>query len=79
MKNYTIVILNKETINIQNSKKLEIMNGELGPAIKRVLSPTKTEYIPVANITSMIVEDLDKKSSIEKKRQKHVKKIEGKK
>ncbi len=79
MKNYTIVILNKETINIMNAKKLEIVNGEIGPAILRKISSTKTEYIPVASIASMIVEDLDKKKKADDKRQKHIKKLEGKK
>lgn len=79
MKNYSITILNKETINIRNAKKLEIINGEIGPAIKTVQSPIITRYIPVANITSMIVEDLDKKNAIQKKQQKHIKKMEGKK
>jgi hypothetical protein len=79
MKNYTITILGKETIVISKTKKLEIVNGEIGHAIKIIESPILTRYIPLINITSMVIEDLDKKSDMAKKQQKHIDKLKGKK
>ena len=79
MKIYRITLLNKETLELEVKKKLEISNREIGPCIVNKIDATTNKYVPIAAIAAMIVEDRDLKAKNEQNRQKVMKKAQGKK